>query len=152
MPIVNFSEDFKQACLQAIVDVIRQGKPSGYTSSNGKFFYCSYRANDGCKCLVGFMIPDEAYTIDIEEKSVNTDEVLEVLPFEGLFTDCEESKLLTTLQTCYDKAAMECHEKGGQLLFVETFKGKIARYIGSGELPNWIFDYKNLLTDDEKSV
>jgi len=48
----------------AAVGMLKQGKKS--IEGNA----CRYRGGDGCKCAVGFLIPDDLYSPDIEGTSV----------------------------------------------------------------------------------
>jgi hypothetical protein len=94
----------------AAVGMLRQGKQS--KSRTGK---CAYRGDNGCKCAVGFLIPDELYDNDLEGigiwelehsdqyDALNTAKFRETL-IQMRMTDSERLGLLGALQSCHDSA------------------------------------------------
>lgn len=59
--------------LQEMFDVsathlLAQGK----RANDGGLSGCRYRSNDGCKCAVGALIPDELYTKELEGRMAST--------------------------------------------------------------------------------
>jgi hypothetical protein len=64
---------------------------------------CAYRGKDGGKCAVGYLIPDEVYTPDMEIKSVSSlvQDHGDVLP--KCITD--HWPLLASLQSVHDDAS-----------------------------------------------
>lgn len=46
-------------------------RAQGCTSRSGIYGLCSYRSLDGLKCAIGFSIPDEVYSKDMEEHSAS---------------------------------------------------------------------------------
>jgi hypothetical protein len=65
---------------------------------------CMYRNDDGLKCAIGCLIPDELYTPDIEGTGINDgggDEVWAILVQAG-FNKEEDEELLSALQWLHD--------------------------------------------------
>lgn len=70
----------------------------GYTN-------CAYRANDGTKCAIGCLIPDEKYSLDLENHNVWDDRVVQVLVecgVDNLAMYSSTWKLLKQLQWLHD--------------------------------------------------
>lgn len=75
-----------------------QGVPS---MSGGQ--YCQYRGPNGTSCAAGCLIPDNAYTPELEGNGVHSREVSDRLEFLG-FTR-EQRVLLNSLQQAHDNWA-----------------------------------------------
>ena len=64
-----------KAKLQEVFDLVRthllqQNKPSFATLGHDGFPKPAYRGDDGCKCAIGCLIPDDKYTPTIEQLGV----------------------------------------------------------------------------------
>ena len=65
---------------------------------------CAYRGEDGLKCAVGCLIPDPAYTYEME--GLGVDALFERFPdMEELFADVD-TNLLVRLQTVHDSVSV----------------------------------------------
>lgn len=76
---------------------------------------CLYRAEDGCMCAVGCLIPDELYDPDMEGLDVNNTKVRGVLEEIGLLDQADNLGLLNSLQYIHDhvsSAYWESHLRG----------------------------------------
>lgn len=72
----------------------------GWKRSVDEKGFCRYRGPDGCRCALGWNIPDERYTEDIEGLGAETPELLAAL---GLCsTDSETINWLGDLQFFHD--------------------------------------------------
>lgn len=72
---------------------------------------CAYRGEDGLKCAIGALIPDEFYSRHIEGKGVGSFAVKEVLLRCGVGTDRSTLDLLKALQDMHDKEDPFCWRK-----------------------------------------
>lgn len=54
------------------IHLLKQGKKAERKTPDGKPFACQYLADDGLKCAVGCLIPEENYTPKIEGLSVHS--------------------------------------------------------------------------------
>ena len=54
----------------SVCGLLRQGQPSFKLTDDGRYRRCKYRGRDGCKCAIGFLIPDDKYNLDCEDKLV----------------------------------------------------------------------------------
>jgi hypothetical protein len=93
----------------ATVGIIKQGGPA----SSKDTYMCAYRGEDGRKCAVGQLIPDELYTADLEGKGVHIlgiPGLQEILPQVDV-TD-KVFSLLDDLQDTHDNAPTEETEDG----------------------------------------
>lgn len=73
----------------------------GEQSLGGTVDGCAYRGDDGRKCAVGCLIPDELYSPHMEGKTIMGEEVYTVLQELGLM-DGNKGKLLGDLQFLHD--------------------------------------------------
>lgn len=70
---------------------------------------CAYRSEDGLKCAVGCLIPDEKYSYTMEGTRVLTRAVFSTLPFEvaldesGYWAKDDRITLLDELQLIHDQ-------------------------------------------------
>lgn len=67
---------------------------------------CLYRDGNGCRCAIGFLIPDEWYTPSIEGHAVRDHRVDKIMVLAGLFhsvSDEDELEFFTDLQQVHDK-------------------------------------------------
>ena len=114
-------------------NLIAQGKPS--VNSKRK---CMYRGDGGFKCAVGWLIPDEGYTPDLELKSVWFEQVQDALGWRDgatLIVSDVERDLVWRLQQAHDHAAT-----GVICLSEEEAKaGKPWRYRTDAE---WLGEFK----------
>lgn len=76
--------------------LLAQGKPATIKG------VCAYRGDDGLKCAVGCLIPDELYSRDLEGQSVQSTDVFKVLTRAGVVESTEQASLLTRLQYVHD--------------------------------------------------
>lgn len=60
----------QEAFNTALAGLRQQGRPSG--GSGG----CFYRSPDGCKCAIGWLIPDDKYSPDLEGCSAESADVI----------------------------------------------------------------------------
>lgn len=72
---------------------------------------CAYRGEDGLKCAIGALIPDEIYSRHIEGKSVVSLAVKKILPRCGVGTDLSTLEFLKALQDIHDKEDPFCWRK-----------------------------------------
>jgi hypothetical protein len=88
-----------------------QGRPAKKSYNNSATPACAYRGNDGTKCAAGCVMPDEAYTPDVEGASINT--FKEHGRLEGQFgeffpeVDPKDMDLLGSLQIAHDNDESE---------------------------------------------
>jgi len=82
----------RQEVLNFVVTAMRkQGKLSYTVTTDGK--NCKYRSEDGCKCPVGHIIPDEHYLPIFEGKRIFA--IIDILENTML-------NFLTNIQYCHD--------------------------------------------------
>lgn len=69
--------------LQEIFDQAYKGLAGqGWKQSrNANDTACAYRGQNGCKCAIGHLIPDAAYSIELEGSAVHDVHVRRTLPF-----------------------------------------------------------------------
>lgn len=122
---------FQEAFDKSVRGILAQGRKSYETGG------CAYRGEDGCKCAIGQLIPDEEYDplfecLSVEglrkqygfEKRIN---IPSLSPFfDGdRFPDKEGSQFLARLQHAHDYA-LTSNFKGRDESFVGSFKKKVA--------------------------
>jgi hypothetical protein len=100
----------------AIDRVIEQGCQSGDRDEDGDY-QCLYRGPNGTKCAVGHLIADELYTPEIEQLSVRTDEIRELVQLSN------PNVLLDHRLVCVLNTVQHCHDVAAPGNFVESFKG-----------------------------
>lgn len=62
----------EREALQAIFNIVYKGLQSqGFERSRDKFGVCLYRGAHNLKCGIGYLIPDECYDLDMENKPVH---------------------------------------------------------------------------------
>lgn len=109
----------QRALLKLAIDkVIEQGcKSGGYDEDSD--YQCLYRGPNGTKCAVGHLIADEFYTPELEQLSVRTDELKDVLRASNpnVLIDHLVIDLLSEVQYCHDSAQL--------FDFVNSFKEKV---------------------------
>lgn len=107
----QWQEWFDESFLKLFV----QGKPSVRFSSLGDAHICAYRGNNGCRCGIGWLIPDPNYDPCIEGFGV-TDEIrydgdikiASLIPgFSGIADNVDTLGFLGNLQACHDRAYKE---------------------------------------------
>jgi hypothetical protein len=79
--------------------MIEQGRPSLSVMIHGTRV-CAYRGENGTKCALGFIIPDDLYSEEIEGKSLRDESVNQLKCFDG-----KDFVLLTTMQMAHDRAS-----------------------------------------------
>jgi len=115
----------KQGLLLSITAVIAQGEQS--VNEEGG---CMYRGDGGCKCAIGFLIPDKKYNQEeMEGESVSDTSIKQVI-LESYKTDCLWISHLENLQACHD----DCNNLDG---FVSQFKEKIREAVEESGLPKY---------------
>ncbi len=72
---------------------------------------CVYRNSAGLKCAVGQLITDEAYCSDLEEHSIEDENVKDALMKSGINVTQEVTHLLNSLQGMHDNLAPEHWKK-----------------------------------------
>ena len=82
-------------------------KQNAKSISNTDGNKCLYRGPNGLKCAVGFLITDEAYSGDIEDKHSDTPEVRAALIKSGIKLDLDTIGMLSGLQNIHDSASVE---------------------------------------------
>lgn len=103
---MNRQESFNYICR----NLIAATRPSVYRDFNFEDNRCQYRGEEGTKCAVGWLIPDEYYTPLMEGKGVlrlldkHPELRREVPLFQPWRTDD-----LVTLQQIHDDAALKWH-------------------------------------------
>lgn len=120
---------------EAIIKTLQQGKPA----FDKKLDMCMYRTDDGNKCAVGQLIPEDKYSRTIEGVPA-----LYVLTRFNIGTNYEKH-LLSALQHCHDSAAKQ------PTYFIEAF---IRRIESNPDLKEVLdsFDYKQYLGDNQKVI
>ena len=115
---------------EAVLAVIKQGRASVHLDSDGEIS-CAYRGNNGCKCMIGQLIPDDIYTAEAEGYNVpwlfghgRFNEIASYL------SGIADSQLLQSLQRAHDSSS-RC--KPGQ--FLELFKFKVVGVYQDNNLP-----------------
>lgn len=105
--------------------VIAQGKPSVIIFENEKLPICAYRSNDGCKCNVGHLIPDDKYDPRMENLSFN------VLNRDFPLFDDKDSRFLREMQQAHDIIFYNTsmHEKDN-CVFIENYKKAMKSFAG----------------------
>ena len=103
MNLFNFSEqeifDFvafnliKQSKLSAIKEISED-------HGGQELIKCKYRSEDGCKCAVGFLIPDNVYSPEFEDNGIPS--ILSKLKVESF----NNNELLAKLQMLHDSIPM----------------------------------------------
>lgn len=88
--------------------LLKQGKAALHGRS------CRYRTDDGLKCAVGVLIPDQNYTVEMEGLPVRT--ISDKLPFSATH---EDMALLVYLQSAHDTALKDSG--------IEAWKAKMRR-------------------------
>jgi hypothetical protein len=76
--------------------MIEQGGPSLRVGIHGTLS-CAYRGENGTKCALGFFIPDDLYSEEIEGKSLLGESVYQLECFKG-----KSLHLLRSLQQAHD--------------------------------------------------
>ena len=102
---MNRQESFNYICR----NLIAASAPSVYRDDTIEETKCQYRGEDGAKCAVGWLIPDDLYHPHMEGKSVlrlfvDHPELQEEPTFKAW-----TSYLLCELQEMHDNAAVEWH-------------------------------------------
>lgn len=110
-------------CKQATFDIVvlnlrRQGVPSVEKSCRGN---CAYRGEGGNKCAAGWLIPDDAYTVDMEGQLVidTTGKLTKV--GETLAELGHDAALACVLQEIHDASDMEL-ESDDKEAFLEAWE------------------------------
>ncbi len=67
---------------------------------------CRYRTNDGLRCAIGCLIPDDLYDASMENLGVNTLKAFRP-PIAQLFRDIRHHNLLENLQEIHDQELVE---------------------------------------------
>lgn len=86
------------------VALVKQGRPS-IKAKRTWSHSCAYRGDDGAKCAVGHLIPDEHYTPEIEGSGVSCPYMQPVLEALGLSA---HRPLLSAMQGAHDATANMC--------------------------------------------
>lgn len=94
-------QTMQQVFDRVALHLLQQGKQSLFTA-NAKDGKCAYRGASGLKCAVGFLISDEAYSSDLESRTVLNFEVEKALHKSGVSTSCSIMGLLGALQSIHD--------------------------------------------------
>lgn len=102
---MNRQESFNHICR----NLIAASAPSVYRDDTIEETKCQYRGEDGAKCAVGWLIPDDLYNPHMEGKTVlrlfvDHPELQEEPTFKAW-----TSYLLCELQEMHDNAAVEWH-------------------------------------------
>jgi len=113
---------------------------AGLASQNFQPSYtiiCSYRGLEGHKCAIGWCIPDEIYSPEMEGRSV--DRLLDEQVYSGLFAQ-EIRDLFAKIDTATLSFLQSCHDsslRDGGLLDKEGFPERLrARLRNFGEVRN----------------
>ena len=129
---MNRQEIFDKAYLA----ILKQGRPSTGVRNNS-FQSCLYRGEQGVKCVIGHLIPDDLYQPEIEGRMLY---VLLQLPemddagytafraiFNKIFPDAsrEDIEFLHSLQLAHDQAALSLLPVEN---FLERFKARAKQF------------------------
>lgn len=82
---------------EAVAHMVKQGTRSRIPGGG----MCAYRSPGGLKCAVGYFIPDENYSPQLEGKGASQPQVVKALPQEIVAT-ARALELLDKLQTLHD--------------------------------------------------
>lgn len=92
-------QNMQRLCDIAVKGVLQQRRPS--TFADGK---CAYRGEEGTKCAIGFLIPDELYTPHMEMKGIASIHFYDVRVNQDIADDnCIAA--LSDLQHAHDSSA-----------------------------------------------
>lgn len=112
---------------QEIFDTVYEGlKAQGCGSANSAG--CAYKGENGTKCAVGWLIPDEVYTEDIEstgircqrDRASRSPTEIETLMCDLGYTS-SQLDLLSALQTAHDCATEDEWAYAGKSTFIQEF-------------------------------
>lgn len=95
----------QEAFDRALNGIRSQGGPSMRQRESGYVMRCIYRSSDGRKCAVGWLIPDEKYDPDFDDKYSLEDLVDELGLDQG--EGAPTLALLRQLQEAHDEAAIK---------------------------------------------
>lgn len=108
----------RQETFDRVLDHLRkQGEPA--VNNMG---FCRYRTEDGRKCAIGALIPDELYQAGIENHTAEAPIVIDKIPGAAVW---EDGAYLKALQKIHDEAERD----GGSeefLSFVEEYARRFA--------------------------
>jgi hypothetical protein len=106
--------------LQELYDAAYKGLASqNFERSVDQTGQCSYRTNNGKKCAIGWLIPDELYSPDFEGCNLDDAAVLAAVR-PAVVDGSEEYKMLFALQSGHD-AAYDKGEMKSSLAFVAEY-------------------------------
>ncbi|TDI82528.1 MAG: hypothetical protein E2O80_01970 [Betaproteobacteria bacterium] len=66
---------------------------------------CRYRGDSGCKCIIGQLIDDSAYSTKLENEEVSSINVKEALVKSGIKFNKGDTDFLVLMQYLHDRAA-----------------------------------------------
>lgn len=128
------NEKFSQAVIAAIKATVKQGKQSREVGTT--LSLCQYRGPDGCKCIVGHMLTDEAYRPSFEHTDVCSIELQDAVSASmGIEMPLKNGELdiLVLLQQLHDGHAHE-------LVWLQVFKDHIKSRVASKLLPTYCLE------------
>ena len=67
---------------------------------------CMYRGDNGCKCAIGHLIPDENYKPSLENKPYNDSRVLEAAGLPASLTNAQR-RLYSSMQDIHDSRPVD---------------------------------------------
>lgn len=115
--------------------IVEQGRPS-YDASEDQ---CLYRSNDGCKCGIGWLIPDGNYTPDIEGTGVADPSVTKLIGLRfGRASGTFDTKFLDRIQCAHDRSTPSCARSKKD--FVSVFIGHMRAIAGDYNLSTAVID------------
>lgn len=124
----------RRAAFRRAVNGLRKQKAFSNSESEVGIVRCLYRAPNGCKCGVGFLIPDTRYTAELEGSNAFQERVAEavdrrLLQGDSLPLSASDLSFLAALQRdLHDDLSTNGSGKWDDLLFEEAVQNFIHAY------------------------
>lgn len=110
----HYTNGFVDIAITAVEAVLTQDEPSNGPAYESGYNPCWYHGIEGRKSIMGHLITDEHYSLDIEKHPpYNVNVMGAVVVSLGKLLSPDEKLLLCDLEDCHDDASDIYHAKGG---------------------------------------
>ena len=103
--------------------VIAQGRPAIDRGLSGGSNLCAYRGEGGCKCFLGQLIPDDAYSPKLEGLGPSDPELTDAMGLGPDYVGEFRDQFLKDCQAAHDDAAVQVPTE----LFLTEFRARARR-------------------------
>lgn len=133
--VKHYNKGFILLAVAALVAVIEQDAPSNGDAYPSGYLPCYYHGNGGMRSIVGHLINDDNYSVDLEGHCIISPSLIKALANSlGYAPKEDDIELLCLLEECHDVASDKYHTEAGD--FIEHMLDELETLVNTHMVPD----------------